>query len=207
MMSEVYVELIRSIDRYDVELPFIPWFNGLIVRQVRNWNRSIWRRFRLLERVKEKGYEAPVAGMEDKLGDIDPALDSKIERIAKNELAGKWRLHKGTRFRPKLVHAAAAFALLTGFGYATHSLLYKISEGSVRMEVQARKDFTLTQITPEEVRLELANVENKLATGETALVYFAALEKEEHPLFQQNPMIGIEKPDVVKDWSMDYSPQ
>ncbi|WP_236841251.1 sigma factor [Brevibacillus formosus] len=43
MLSEVYVELIRSIDRYDVEQPFIPWFNGLIVRQVRNWNRRIWR--------------------------------------------------------------------------------------------------------------------------------------------------------------------
>ncbi|WJQ82837.1 sigma-70 family RNA polymerase sigma factor [Brevibacillus brevis] len=75
MMSEVYVELIRSIDRYDVEQPFIPWFNGLIVRQVRNWNRSIWRRFRLLERVKEKGYEAPVAGMEDKLGAISDELE------------------------------------------------------------------------------------------------------------------------------------
>ncbi|MBW5467795.1 sigma-70 family RNA polymerase sigma factor [Brevibacillus formosus] len=75
MMSEVYVELIRSIDRYDVEQPFIPWFNGLIVRQVRNWNRSIWRRFRLLERVKEKGYEAPVAGMEDKLRAISDELE------------------------------------------------------------------------------------------------------------------------------------
>ncbi|BAH42191.1 hypothetical protein BBR47_12140 [Brevibacillus brevis NBRC 100599] len=131
---------------------------------------------------------------------IDPALDSKIERLAKKEFAGKPRLHKGMRFRPKLVHVAAAFALTTGFGYATHSLLYKIDEGSVQMEVQARKDFTLTQITPKEIRLELASVENKLATGETALVYFAALEKEKHPLFQQNPMIGIEKPDVVKDW-------
>ncbi|MGG4442843.1 hypothetical protein [Brevibacillus fortis] len=131
---------------------------------------------------------------------ISPSLDSKIERAAKKEWAGKGRLHHGLRFRPKLVHVAAAFALLTGFGYATHSLLYKVDEGSVRMEVQAHKDFTLTQITPKEIRLEMANVENKLATGETALVYFAALEKEKHPLFQQNPIIGIKKPDVVKDW-------
>lgn len=75
IMSEVYVELIRSVDKYDVEQSFTSWFNGLIVRQVRNWNRSIWRRFRLLERVKEKGYEAPVAGMEDKLGAISDQLE------------------------------------------------------------------------------------------------------------------------------------
>ena len=75
IMSEVYVELIRSLDKYDLEQPFTSWFNGLIVRQVRNWNRSIWRRFRLLERVKEKGYEAPVAGMEDKLGAISDQLE------------------------------------------------------------------------------------------------------------------------------------
>jgi RNA polymerase sigma-70 factor, ECF subfamily len=75
IMSEVYVELIRSVDKYDVEQSFRSWFNGLIVRQVRSWNRSIWRRFRLLERVKEKGYEAPVAGMEDKLGAISDQLE------------------------------------------------------------------------------------------------------------------------------------
>lgn len=75
IMSEVYVELIRSLDKYDPEQSFTSWFNGLIVRQVRNWNRSIWRRFRLLERVKEKGYEAPVAGLEDKLGAISDQLE------------------------------------------------------------------------------------------------------------------------------------
>ncbi|MGG1659055.1 sigma-70 family RNA polymerase sigma factor [Brevibacillus sp. NRS-1366] len=75
IMSEVYVELIRSFDKYDAEQSFTAWFNGLIVRQVRNWNRSIWRRFRLLERVKEKGYEAPVAGLEDKLEAISDQLE------------------------------------------------------------------------------------------------------------------------------------
>jgi hypothetical protein len=130
----------------------------------------------------------------------DPALDSKIGIVAKKELEGKKWMKKGILFRPKLAHVAAAFVLLTGFGYATHSLLYKIDEGSMHMEVQAQKDFSLTQITPEEIRRELASVENQLATGETAIVYFAELEKEKHPVYRQNPVIGVEKPAIVKDW-------
>lgn len=130
----------------------------------------------------------------------DPALDNKIELAAKKELEGRKRMKKGILFRPKLTYVAAAFVLLTGFGYATHSLLYKINEGSMHMEVQAYKDFSLMRITPEEIRRELASVENKLATGETAIVYFAELAKEKHPVYQQNPVIGVEKPAIVKDW-------
>lgn len=52
MMSEVYLELYRCREQFDPEQLFTPWFNGLIVRQVRSWKRSLWRRFRLLERAK-----------------------------------------------------------------------------------------------------------------------------------------------------------
>ncbi|WP_312109084.1 hypothetical protein [Brevibacillus reuszeri] len=130
----------------------------------------------------------------------DPALDNRILFAARKELAGRAHKKKGLFLRPKLTHVAASFVLLTGFGFATHSLLYKENTGSVQIEVQAAKGFELTQIAPEEIRRELASVENKLTTGETAIVYFAELEKEKHPLFQQNPVIGVEKPEVVADW-------
>ncbi|WP_018757705.1 sigma-70 family RNA polymerase sigma factor [Paenibacillus terrigena] len=52
MVSEVYLELIRCMSNYNREQPFMPWFNGLIVRQVRNWKRRIRRSLRLMERVK-----------------------------------------------------------------------------------------------------------------------------------------------------------
>ena len=130
----------------------------------------------------------------------NPALDHKILLAARKELAGRKEKKKSMFLRPKLTHVAASFVLLTGFGFATHSLLYKENTGSVQMEVQSAKDFALTQIAPEEIRRELASVENKLATGETAIVYFAELAKEKHPLFQQNPVIGVEKLEVVADW-------
>lgn len=52
IMSEVYLELFRSLKNYDVEQNFNSWFNGLIVRQVRNWKRKEWRLFRIAEKLK-----------------------------------------------------------------------------------------------------------------------------------------------------------
>ncbi len=52
LMSEVYMALLNGIGGYKPELPFHSWFNGLIVRQVRNWKRRGWQRFRILDKVK-----------------------------------------------------------------------------------------------------------------------------------------------------------
>lgn len=52
VMSEVYIALFRSLNQYDSERPFLPWYNGLIIRQVRNQKRKVWRSFRLLEKAK-----------------------------------------------------------------------------------------------------------------------------------------------------------
>lgn len=52
VMSEAYMALFRSLPTYDFGKPFLPWFNGLIIRQARNWKRRAWRRFRLLEKAR-----------------------------------------------------------------------------------------------------------------------------------------------------------
>ncbi|RJE86135.1 sigma-70 family RNA polymerase sigma factor [Paenibacillus sp. 1011MAR3C5] len=56
VMSEVYIALFRSLPLYDIGRPFLPWFNGLIIRQVRNQKRKVWRNFRLLEKAKAVGH-------------------------------------------------------------------------------------------------------------------------------------------------------
>ncbi len=58
IMSEVYIELLRCSDNYRPEQSFKAWFNGLIVRQVRNWKRRSWRLFRITERLKASTGEA-----------------------------------------------------------------------------------------------------------------------------------------------------
>lgn len=52
IMSEVYIQLMKSADKYRSEQPFAAWFNGLIVRQVRNWKRKSWRIFRTVEKLR-----------------------------------------------------------------------------------------------------------------------------------------------------------
>ncbi|MFD0590374.1 sigma-70 family RNA polymerase sigma factor [Paenibacillus sp. GCM10027627] len=69
IMSEVYIALLRSLGSYDQGRPIIPWFNGLIIRQVRSWRRGIWRSFRVLNRAKK------VYGRE-KGGAVDAAIEA-----------------------------------------------------------------------------------------------------------------------------------
>lgn len=50
VVNEVYAELFKSLSKYDYNKPFRSWLTGLTIRQVHNWNRKLWRRFRLHER-------------------------------------------------------------------------------------------------------------------------------------------------------------
>jgi RNA polymerase sigma-70 factor (ECF subfamily) len=52
VVSEVYMELFKSISSFNFQKPFRSWLNGLIIRQTQNWNRKLWRRFRLNDRNK-----------------------------------------------------------------------------------------------------------------------------------------------------------
>jgi RNA polymerase sigma-70 factor (ECF subfamily) len=63
--SEVYVELLKSVPNYDVSQPFHSWLNGLAIRQAHNWNRKLWRRYRLFNRSKQLEVEEPAIQAED----------------------------------------------------------------------------------------------------------------------------------------------
>ncbi|XID92394.1 sigma-70 family RNA polymerase sigma factor [Paenibacillaceae bacterium WGS1546] len=52
VMSEVYLQLPRSLRGYRPEQPFRKWLNGIAARQASNWRRKLWRRTRLFDRVK-----------------------------------------------------------------------------------------------------------------------------------------------------------
>ncbi|OKP81713.1 RNA polymerase [Paenibacillus helianthi] len=75
IMSEVYFELYKSVGRYDPELQFNSWFNGLIVRQVRNWKRKEWRLFRITEKLKLSTAKSSDAAAELRLTELDDQLE------------------------------------------------------------------------------------------------------------------------------------
>lgn len=75
IMSEVYIELFKSLDNYQLEQKFSSWFNGLIIRQVRSWNRKSWRRIRILEKMKGMSSEPPQLAMEDRVSLLSDRLE------------------------------------------------------------------------------------------------------------------------------------
>lgn len=75
IMSEVYIELFKSLDKYQQEQKFSSWFNGLIIRQVRNWNRKSWRRFRIIEKMKGMISEPPQVAIEDRISIFSDRLE------------------------------------------------------------------------------------------------------------------------------------
>ncbi|MNO20826.1 ECF RNA polymerase sigma factor SigW [compost metagenome] len=75
IMSEVYFELYKSVGKYDPELQFITWFNGLIIRQVRNWKRKEWRLFRIAEKLKLSTARTSDPAAELRLTALDDQLE------------------------------------------------------------------------------------------------------------------------------------
>ncbi|RNB87881.1 sigma-70 family RNA polymerase sigma factor [Brevibacillus fluminis] len=62
IVSEIYYQLWRALPSYDRKRPFLFWLNGLVIKQVSNWRRQVWRRFRLLEK-RTRLHEEPDASL------------------------------------------------------------------------------------------------------------------------------------------------
>lgn len=75
LMSEVYVELLKSLDNYQRDQKFSSWFNGLIIRQVRNWQRKRWLRFRTMERVKSVTFDPSDRDSENRISVLNNRLE------------------------------------------------------------------------------------------------------------------------------------
>ncbi|RAV23121.1 sigma-70 family RNA polymerase sigma factor [Paenibacillus contaminans] len=89
IVSEIYYQLWRSLPAYDRSRPFHFWLNGIMIRQVNNWRRQIWRRFRLLEKNDRLG-EKPHAEMPDEAW-IETESQKEIQH-AINRLPYKLRI-------------------------------------------------------------------------------------------------------------------
>lgn len=55
IVNEVYIQMWKSVTNYDMNRSFRFWLHGLVVKQVQDWRRKSWRRFRIFE--KKKMYE------------------------------------------------------------------------------------------------------------------------------------------------------
>lgn len=54
IVNEVYIQMLKSLPNYDMNRPFRFWVHGLVVRQVKDWRRKIWRRLRFFNNSKNQ---------------------------------------------------------------------------------------------------------------------------------------------------------
>ncbi|MED1305364.1 sigma-70 family RNA polymerase sigma factor [Bacillus pacificus] len=53
IVNGVYIRMWKSFAKYDPSRPFLFWLHSLIVHEIQDWRRKLWRRFRILEKSKE----------------------------------------------------------------------------------------------------------------------------------------------------------
>ncbi|TBL77259.1 hypothetical protein [Paenibacillus thalictri] len=133
------------------------------------------------------------------------SLDTRVLERFRQETAGSRKAVRPVSrilFRNALV-AVVVFVLLSGFAYAGGKLLFIDKSGSWRIEHRTGgNDFALQHITAEQIRSSLKQVKSELAAGETAVVYFAELEKEANPLYREMPLLVVSNMAPITDWEV-----
>ncbi|MFK4426435.1 sigma-70 family RNA polymerase sigma factor [Bacillus sp. RC51] len=76
IVNEVYIKMWKSVTNYDMNRSFRFWLHGIVVKQVQDWRRKSWRRFRIFE--KKKMYE------QDRSYIMDEGI---LHKETRNELA------------------------------------------------------------------------------------------------------------------------
>lgn len=90
IVSEVYCQLWKALPGYDRTRPFLFWLNGIVIKQVYNWRRQIWRRFRLLEKKNRLDVGEPEVVKPDDIVMDNESNSEMISRI--NKLPFKLRI-------------------------------------------------------------------------------------------------------------------
>lgn len=47
IVQEIYIQVHKSLKRYDMSKPFRPWLTGLAIRQIQTYRKKRWMRLRI----------------------------------------------------------------------------------------------------------------------------------------------------------------
>lgn len=53
IVQEIYIQMRRSLERFDVNRPFRPWLMGITMRQVQAYRRKRWTHLRILKKAEQ----------------------------------------------------------------------------------------------------------------------------------------------------------
>lgn len=53
LVQDIYIQVFKSIRKYDSDRQFKPWLMGFVVKQVKAYRRKIWMRYRIVKKAEE----------------------------------------------------------------------------------------------------------------------------------------------------------
>ncbi|MGE7663941.1 sigma-70 family RNA polymerase sigma factor [Peribacillus sp. NPDC097197] len=53
VVQDVYIQIYKSLRKYDRERPFKPWLTGIVVKTIQTYRRKRWMRLRISKKVEE----------------------------------------------------------------------------------------------------------------------------------------------------------
>ncbi|AMM94882.1 RNA polymerase sigma factor [Peribacillus simplex] len=52
VIQDIYIEVYKSLRKYDCERPFKPWLMGIVIRQLQTYRRKRWMRLRISKKAE-----------------------------------------------------------------------------------------------------------------------------------------------------------
>ncbi|MEK5640786.1 RNA polymerase subunit sigma [Paenibacillus rhizosphaerae] len=53
VIQEIYIQVYRSLEKFDANRPFRPWLMGIVMRQIQAHRRKRWTHVRIIKRVEQ----------------------------------------------------------------------------------------------------------------------------------------------------------
>lgn len=53
VIQEIYIQLYRSLEKFDVSRPFRPWLMGVVMRQIQAHRRKSWTHMRIIKKAEQ----------------------------------------------------------------------------------------------------------------------------------------------------------
>ncbi|TRZ40212.1 sigma-70 family RNA polymerase sigma factor [Niallia circulans] len=60
VIQDIYIQVFKSIKKFDVERKFKPWLMGIVLKQIKAYRRKKWKIFRTVKKVEEFKQEKEV---------------------------------------------------------------------------------------------------------------------------------------------------
>lgn len=71
LIQDIYIEVYKSLRKYDSERPFMPWIMGIAIKQIQSYRRKKWMRLRIVKKAEAFEHAKDIDFTTDVVDQID----------------------------------------------------------------------------------------------------------------------------------------